>query len=69
MIRAFKSARSRGNGGMSTRSLTYSQRKKSEGVMSGDLGGSLSLVTVNRNQAGACDLHPTIVVPFGCGMV
>ena len=29
----------------------------------------LSLVNVNRNQAGACDLHPTNVVPFGCGMV
>ena len=25
-----------------------------------------SLVTVNRNQSGACDLHPTIDVPFGC---
>ena len=31
-------------------------------------GNSLSLVTENRNQAGACDLHPRIIVPFGCGM-
>jgi hypothetical protein len=28
-----------------------------------------TLVTVNINQAGACDLHLTIVVPFGLGMV
>jgi len=114
MICAFRSARSRGNGGTYTWSLTYPQRKKSQGVMSGDLGGqsnsgwsfpdtrpiqrpgnnsllhcscgmslchwtapipgndhwnSLSLVTVNRNQAGACDLHLTILVPFGCAMV
>ena len=34
-----------------------------------DQWNSLSLVTVNRNQAGTCDLHLTIVVPFGCGMV
>jgi len=33
------------------------------------IGTRLILVTVNRNQAGACDLHLTIVVPFGCGMV
>ena len=39
LIRAFRSARSRGNGGTNIRSLTYHQRKKSQGVMSGDLGG------------------------------
>jgi hypothetical protein len=39
MICAFRSARLRGNGGMNTRSLTYPQRKKSQGIMSGDLGG------------------------------
>ena len=41
MIRAFRSARSRGNGGTNTRSLTYPPKvkKKSKGVMSGDLGG------------------------------
>jgi len=39
MIRAFRSARSRGNSGTNTRSLTYPQRKKSQGIMSGDLGG------------------------------
>jgi hypothetical protein len=38
MIRAFRSARSRGNGGTNTRSLTYPHRKKSQGVTSGDLG-------------------------------
>jgi hypothetical protein len=37
MNRAFRSARSRGNGGTNTRSLTYPQRKKSQGVMQGDL--------------------------------
>jgi hypothetical protein len=31
--------------------------------------GTHCLVNVNSNQAGACDLHPTIVVPFGCGMI
>ena len=35
MIRAFRSARSRAT---NTRSLTYPQRKKSQGVRSGDLG-------------------------------
>jgi hypothetical protein len=39
MIRVFRSARSLGNGGMNTWSLTYPQRKKSQGIMSGDLGG------------------------------
>ena len=39
MICAFRSARSGDNGGMNTQSLTYPQRKKSLGVMSGDLGG------------------------------
>jgi hypothetical protein len=39
MIRAFRSARSRGNGGSNTQSLTYPQRRKSQGVMLGDLGG------------------------------
>ena len=39
MICAFRSVRSGGNGGTNTRSLTYPQRKKSQGVMSGDLGG------------------------------
>jgi len=39
VIPAFRSARSRGNGGMNTWSLTYPQRKKPQGVMSGDLGG------------------------------
>jgi hypothetical protein len=39
MIRAFRSARSRGNDGMNTRTLTYPQRRKSQGLMSGDLGG------------------------------
>jgi len=39
MICAFRSARSGGNGGMNTQSLTYSQRKKSQGIMSGDFGG------------------------------
>ena len=39
MTRAFRSARSRGNGGTNTRSMTYSQRKKSQAVMSGNLGG------------------------------
>ena len=38
MIRAFGSARSRGNGETNTRSWTYPKRKKSQG-MSGDLGG------------------------------
>ena len=28
-----------------------------------------TLVNVNRNQAGACNLRPIIVVPLGCGMV
>jgi hypothetical protein len=37
-IRAFRSARSRSNGRTNTRSLTYPQRKKSQDVMSGDLG-------------------------------
>jgi hypothetical protein len=32
MIRAFRSARSRGNGGTNTRSLTYPKEKKSQGV-------------------------------------
>jgi hypothetical protein len=44
MIRAFRSARTHGNGGMNTRSLTYPQRKKSQGVMSGDLGGAIASV-------------------------
>jgi len=39
MIRALRSARSRGNSGTNTRSLTYPQRKKSQGVMSEDLRG------------------------------
>jgi hypothetical protein len=39
MIRAFRSARSRGNGRTNIQSLTYPQRKKSQGIMSGDLGG------------------------------
>ena len=39
MIRAFRSAQSRGNGGMNTQSLTYPQRKN-HGIMSGDLEGS-----------------------------
>jgi len=39
IIRAFRSARSRGNGGTNTRSLTYTQKRNSQGVMSGDLGG------------------------------
>jgi hypothetical protein len=39
MILAFRSARSRGNFGTNTWSLTYPQRKKSQCVMSGDLGG------------------------------
>jgi hypothetical protein len=39
MIRAFRSARSRGNGGTNKRSLTYFQGKKTQGVMSGDFGG------------------------------
>jgi hypothetical protein len=40
MIHAFRSARSRGNGGTHTRPLTYPPpKKKSQGVMSGDLGG------------------------------
>ena len=39
MIRAFRSVRSYGNGGMNTRTLTYPQRKKSQDIMSGDLGG------------------------------
>jgi hypothetical protein len=39
VIRAFRSARSRRNCGTNTRSLTYPQRKRSQAVMSGDLGG------------------------------
>ena len=39
LIPAFSSARSGGNGGTNTRSLTYPPRKKSQGVMSGDFGG------------------------------
>jgi hypothetical protein len=40
MIRAFRSARSRGNGGTNNPSFYISPReKKSQGVMSGDLGG------------------------------
>ena len=39
MIHAFRLARSRGNGGTNTWYLTYSQRKKSQGVMLGFLGG------------------------------
>ena len=38
MIHAFRSARSCGNGGTNTQSLTYPQRKKSQGVIPGDLG-------------------------------
>ena len=40
MIRAFRSAMSRGNGGTNTRSFTYPPppKKKSQGVMSEDLG-------------------------------
>jgi len=38
LIRAFRSARSRGKGETNTLSLTCSQRKKSQCVMSGDLG-------------------------------
>jgi len=39
IIRAFRSVRSRGKSGKNTWSLTYPQTKKSQGVMSGDLGG------------------------------
>ena len=39
LIHAIRSMRSRGNGGTNTRSLTYPQGKKSQGVMSGDFGG------------------------------
>jgi hypothetical protein len=39
VIRAFSSVRSRGDGGTNTRSLIYPQRKKSQVIMSGDLGG------------------------------
>ena len=39
MTRPFRSARSRGNGGMNTRSLTYLQRRKPQSAMSGDFGG------------------------------
>jgi hypothetical protein len=39
MIRAFRSARSHGNVGTNTPSSTYPQRNKSQGAMSGDLGG------------------------------
>jgi hypothetical protein len=38
MIHAFRSARSHGNGGTNALSLIYPQRKKSQGVISGDLG-------------------------------
>jgi len=34
-----------------------------------DQRNSLSIVTINRNQASACDFHPTIVVRFGRGML
>jgi len=44
MIRAFRSARSRGNGGTNTRSLTHPQRKKSQDVMSGDFGAIAAVV-------------------------
>jgi hypothetical protein len=37
MIRAFRLARSRGNGATNTRTLTYPQRIESHGVMLGDL--------------------------------
>jgi hypothetical protein len=40
----FIAARSRVNGGTNTRSLTYAQRKKSQGVMTGDLGGTATVV-------------------------
>jgi len=33
------------------------------------IGTQKGLVTVNRKQAGACDLHLTTVVLFGCSMV
>jgi len=34
-----------------------------------DNRNSLSIVTINRNQGSACDLHSTLAVPFGSGMV
>ena len=33
------------------------------------IGTQKGLVTVNINQTGAYDLHPTTVVLFGCSMV
>jgi hypothetical protein len=39
MIRALRSARSLGEGGTNTRSLTYPQRTQAQGVMLGDLRG------------------------------
>ena len=39
MIRIFRSARSHGNGGTNTRSLTYPQRKNHRGNFLGDLQG------------------------------
>jgi hypothetical protein len=39
MVRAFRSARSCGKSGMNTLSLTYPQRRKSQGITSGDLRG------------------------------
>jgi hypothetical protein len=39
VILFLRSSRLVANGGTKTRSLTYSHKKKSQGVMSGDLGG------------------------------
>ena len=51
MIRAFRSARSCGNGGTNIRSLTYPQRKKSQGLTSGDLGAIASVGGHFQTQA------------------
>jgi hypothetical protein len=50
MIRAFRSARSRGNGGTNTRSLTYPRRKNSLAVMSGDSNHRLTRVIFHQTK-------------------
>jgi hypothetical protein len=57
MIHAFRSARSRGNGGMNTWSLTYPQRKKSQDIMKGILG----VIAIVDGHFQTCALSNVVV--------
>ena len=66
LIRSQSSIRSRGNGGTKTLSLTKPHKKKSHGVMSGDLGGHFNNASSSRpvrpiQRCGRClfKYHPT----------